>query len=165
MFVFYGADSKILFETIRPILENAPFLKGATAILRKERYKESVPVEILLGDNTLELPIKKQREHIDDMPFEDICGIFDDDGFKIQMDLIPKPHCDNCVKCNAIVECSVCNELFCQSCFNTVHSGRRRAEHPFRALYDYYNKRLVCVWCMRSAIKGYKWYKVIIAYC
>eukprot|EP01034_Spumella_vulgaris_P024314 gene24314-30635_t len=59
------------------------------------------------------------------------------------LDLIPHP---NFITLGYISYFSstniVCNELFCQTCFNTVHSGGRRAEHPFRALYDYYNKRL-----------------------
>ena len=58
------------------------------------------------------------------------------------LDLIPKPICDNCNKIHAILECSICNELYCQDCFQSVHSGGRRREHPFRALYDYYHKRL-----------------------
>jgi len=58
------------------------------------------------------------------------------------LDLIPHPHCDNCHKHDATLECSVCNELFCGPCFDSVHSGGRRKEHAFRALYDYYNKRL-----------------------
>lgn len=58
------------------------------------------------------------------------------------LDLIPHPHCDNCHHHDATLECSVCNELFCGPCFDSVHAGGRRKEHPFRALYDYYNKRL-----------------------
>lgn len=58
------------------------------------------------------------------------------------LDLIPHPHCDNCHHVDATLECSVCNELFCGPCFDNVHSGGRRKEHTFRALYDYYNKRL-----------------------
>ena len=58
------------------------------------------------------------------------------------LDLIPHPHCDNCHHKDATLECSVCNELFCGPCFDSVHAGGRRKEHAFRALYDYYNKRL-----------------------
>jgi hypothetical protein len=58
------------------------------------------------------------------------------------LDLIPHPHCDNCHHHEATLECSVCNELFCGPCFDQVHSGGRRRDHAFRALYDYYHKRL-----------------------
>lgn len=58
------------------------------------------------------------------------------------LDLIPRPACDNCNQLHAVVECGVCNEVYCQACFEQVHSGGRRRDHDFRALYDYYNKRI-----------------------
>lgn len=58
------------------------------------------------------------------------------------LDLVPKPICDNCCTCEAIVECSSCSEFFCSACWDQVHYGGRRKNHEFRALYDYYGKRL-----------------------
>eukprot|EP00981_Chlorochromonas_danica_P008794 scaffold2312_cov165-Ochromonas_danica.AAC.34 len=58
------------------------------------------------------------------------------------LDLIPHPICDNCLSTEAVLECSVCNEQFCGLCFQEVHRGGRRAGHEYRALYDYYGKRL-----------------------
>jgi hypothetical protein len=58
------------------------------------------------------------------------------------LDLIPRPKCDNCSKFEAGVECAVCDEVFCHSCWTTVHAGGRRKDHEFRVLYDYYGKRI-----------------------
>lgn len=58
------------------------------------------------------------------------------------LDLIPHPSCDECGKKQAVLECSVCSELFCTRCWEKVHAGGRRRAHDFRALYDYYGKRL-----------------------
>ena len=58
------------------------------------------------------------------------------------LDLIPRPKCDNCSFYEAGVECSHCNEFFCSQCWDQVHFGGRRKDHDFRALYDYYGKRL-----------------------
>lgn len=58
------------------------------------------------------------------------------------LDLIPRPGCDNNCNCPGDVECAVCNEVFCHSCWDAIHFGGRRKDHEFRALYDYYGKRL-----------------------
>lgn len=58
------------------------------------------------------------------------------------LDLIPKPCCDNCCFYEGTVECGVCNEVFCGECWDQIHRGGRRKEHDFRALYDYYGKRI-----------------------
>jgi hypothetical protein len=58
------------------------------------------------------------------------------------LDLIPRPNCDNNCNNPGDVECAVCNEVFCHSCWDSIHSGGRRKDHEFRALYDYYGKRL-----------------------
>jgi hypothetical protein len=58
------------------------------------------------------------------------------------LDLIPRPTCDNCARFEAGVECGVCNEFYCHKCWGTVHSGGKRKDHEFRALYDYYGKRI-----------------------
>ena len=58
------------------------------------------------------------------------------------LDLIPRPKCDNCTFYEGILECSVCNEVYCQQCWDQVHFGGRRKDHEFRALYDFYNNRL-----------------------
>lgn len=58
------------------------------------------------------------------------------------LDLLPRPKCDNCTFYEAAVECAVCNEFFCSQCWDQVHYGGRRKDHEFRALYDYYGKRL-----------------------
>jgi hypothetical protein len=58
------------------------------------------------------------------------------------LDLIPRPICDNCQRFEAGVECGVCDEFFCHKCWNSVHHGGKRKDHSFRALYDYYGKRI-----------------------
>ncbi|KAG1710943.1 hypothetical protein DVH05_013664 [Phytophthora capsici] len=59
------------------------------------------------------------------------------------LDLLPKPHCENCEPPNeAAMECKDCGEMFCNECWTNVHSGGRRKLHEFRALYDYYNRRV-----------------------
>ncbi|EGZ15871.1 hypothetical protein PHYSODRAFT_509241 [Phytophthora sojae] len=45
------------------------------------------------------------------------------------LDLLPKPLCENCGTVN-------------RECWANVHSGGRRKLHEFRALYDYYNRRV-----------------------
>jgi len=58
------------------------------------------------------------------------------------LDLIPHPKCDNCSFYEGLLECGVCNEIYCQQCFDQVHYGGRRKDHEFRSLYDFYGKRL-----------------------
>lgn len=58
------------------------------------------------------------------------------------LDLIPRPICDNCHRFEAGVECGICDEFFCHKCWNSVHYGGKRKDHNFRALYDYYGKRI-----------------------
>eukprot|EP00968_Pinguiococcus_pyrenoidosus_P007801 scaffold529_cov308-Pinguiococcus_pyrenoidosus.AAC.93 len=58
------------------------------------------------------------------------------------LDLMPKPFCDNCGAVLATTECKDCCEAFCDECWQAVHSGGRRAHHEFRALYDYYERRV-----------------------
>jgi hypothetical protein len=58
------------------------------------------------------------------------------------LDLIPRPTCDNCERFEAGVECGVCNEFFCHKCWGVIHKGGRRKDHEFRALFDYYGKRI-----------------------
>eukprot|EP01038_Epipyxis_sp_PR26KG_P009683 gene9683-13036_t len=58
------------------------------------------------------------------------------------LDLVPHPICDNCSHLEALLECSVCNEMYCKTCWDQVHFGGRRKHHEFRSLYDYYGKRL-----------------------
>jgi hypothetical protein len=58
------------------------------------------------------------------------------------LDLIPHPKCDNCAFYEGLLECGVCNEIYCAQCYEQVHFGGRRKDHEFRALYDFYGKRL-----------------------
>ena len=58
------------------------------------------------------------------------------------LDLIPHPKCDNCTFYEGLIECGVCNEIYCAQCFEQVHYGGRRKDHDFRSLYDFYGKRL-----------------------
>ena len=58
------------------------------------------------------------------------------------LDLIPVPKCDNCGFYEAVLECAVCNEVYCQQCWDQVHFGGRRKNHEFRALFDFYHKRI-----------------------
>eukprot|EP01041_Mallomonas_annulata_P003507 gene3507-6976_t len=58
------------------------------------------------------------------------------------LDLIPRPICDNCNFYEGTTECETCHEVFCGECWNQVHFGGRRKDHKFRAIYDYYDKRI-----------------------
>ncbi|OWZ24607.1 hypothetical protein PHMEG_000284 [Phytophthora megakarya] len=61
------------------------------------------------------------------------------------LDLLPKPLCENCespTTSEATMECKDCDEMFCSVCWSNVHSGGRRKFHAFRALYDYYSRRV-----------------------
>ncbi|KAF4133729.1 WW domain-containing protein [Phytophthora infestans] len=59
------------------------------------------------------------------------------------LDLLPKPLCENCEHTSeATMECRDCGEMLCSVCWTNVHSGGRRKLHEFRALYDYYNRRV-----------------------
>ncbi len=58
------------------------------------------------------------------------------------LDLVPHPKCDNCTFYEGLLECGVCNEIYCKQCFDQVHYGGRRKDHEFRSLYDFYGKRL-----------------------
>ena len=81
------------------------------------------------------------------------------------LDLIPRPKCDNCGKFEAGVECAVCDEVFCHTCWESIHFGGRRKDHEFRVLYDYYGKRIdygdgvfPCKWStevMQDEIQGW----------
>lgn len=81
------------------------------------------------------------------------------------LDLIPRPKCDNCEKFEAGVECAVCDEVFCHTCWENIHHGGRRRDHEFRVLYDYYGKRIdygdgtfPCKWStevMQDEIQGW----------
>ena len=52
------------------------------------------------------------------------------------------PRCDNCDYFDAVVECAVCQEYYCQECFESVHFGGKRKRHKFRALCDFYGNRI-----------------------
>ena len=58
------------------------------------------------------------------------------------LELMPRPRCGNCEYFEASLECSACQEFFCAECHGTVHFGGKRKEHPFRALYDAFGKRV-----------------------
>ena len=58
------------------------------------------------------------------------------------LDLLSKPVCGNCEYYEARMECGVCNEYFCDDCWSAVHFGGKRKSHKFRALYDFYAKRV-----------------------
>lgn len=59
------------------------------------------------------LPKRQQpegRRHIDDIPRDQISGFFRDDGFEINMDLVPKPSlCLTCIHNNDSDEEILCN--------------------------------------------------------
>jgi hypothetical protein len=58
------------------------------------------------------------------------------------LDLLEVPICGNCEECDAIMECKDCGEFYCDSCYSAVHYGGKRKKHAFRALFDYYGKRI-----------------------
>ena len=58
------------------------------------------------------------------------------------LDLLPKQLCQNCEYYLAAIECADCGEQFCLECHQAVHSGGKRVAHAFRALFDYYDKRI-----------------------
>ncbi len=58
------------------------------------------------------------------------------------LDLEPKIICDNCEYYEAQVECAACKEFFCFACWDAVHFGGKRKTHDFRALYDFYGRRV-----------------------
>ncbi|GBG27509.1 F-box/LRR-repeat protein 20 [Hondaea fermentalgiana] len=58
------------------------------------------------------------------------------------LDLLPRPACTNCESVDAYVECGTCAEFFCEACWGQVHHGGYRKDHPYRALYDAYGKRI-----------------------
>ena len=43
---------------------------------------------------------------------------------------------------DAVNECQTCNEFYCSSCWDTIHYGGKRKRHKFRALFDFYDKRI-----------------------
>jgi hypothetical protein len=58
------------------------------------------------------------------------------------LDLMKRPICSNCEFYEARLECSNCQEFFCNQCWDSVHFGGKRAKHEFRQMYDYYEKRV-----------------------
>ncbi|KDO27206.1 hypothetical protein SPRG_07455 [Saprolegnia parasitica CBS 223.65] len=58
------------------------------------------------------------------------------------LDLLPRPKCNDCDVADAANECQDCQEFFCKACYEAIHAGGRRRRHAFRALYDYYGKRI-----------------------
>ncbi|OQR82626.1 hypothetical protein ACHHYP_15691 [Achlya hypogyna] len=58
------------------------------------------------------------------------------------LDLLPRPGCNDCDEADAAVECKDCEEVFCKECWDAIHAGGKRRRHAFRALYDYYDKRV-----------------------
>ncbi|KAF0719726.1 Aste57867_848 [Aphanomyces stellatus] len=58
------------------------------------------------------------------------------------LDLLPRPRCNDCDVKDAAVECGDCTEFFCKDCWHAIHAGGRRRVHRFRALYDFYGKRI-----------------------
>ena len=58
------------------------------------------------------------------------------------LDLEERPICQNCAYYDAQVECADCNEYFCNTCLDAVHSGGARLKHNIRAIYDIYGKRV-----------------------
>ena len=55
---------------------------------------------------------------------------------------MPRIKCDNCDFYEATMECEHCKESFCDECWSSVHYGGKRKKHKFRALFDFYNKRI-----------------------
>ncbi|KAG5186513.1 hypothetical protein JKP88DRAFT_309838 [Tribonema minus] len=58
------------------------------------------------------------------------------------LELMPRPACSNCEAFEAYTECASCGEYFCTGCWDKVHGGGKRRHHQFRALYEYYGKRV-----------------------
>eukprot|EP00501_MAST-03F_sp_TOSAG23-6_P001230 GSMAST32.ASY1.ANO1.1276.1 assembled CDS len=58
------------------------------------------------------------------------------------LERLPKPTCDNCERFHAHMECKTCEEMYCTSCYMQIHFGGKRRTHTFRALYDYWGKRV-----------------------
>ncbi|CAN0132260.1 unnamed protein product [Ascophyllum nodosum] len=58
------------------------------------------------------------------------------------LELLPRPPCGDCGYFEAFSECADCGEFFCSACFQKVHGGGKRLYHEFRALYDYYGRRV-----------------------
>ena len=58
------------------------------------------------------------------------------------LDLMPRIKCDNCNFYLATMECRHCTESFCDECWSSVHYGGKRKKHKFRALFDFYDKRI-----------------------
>ncbi|CAM9343847.1 unnamed protein product [Ectocarpus fasciculatus] len=58
------------------------------------------------------------------------------------LELLPRPSCGDCCLFEAFSECADCGEFFCSACYRKVHGGGKRLHHEFRALYDYYGKRV-----------------------
>ena len=58
------------------------------------------------------------------------------------LELMKRPFCGNCEFFEASLECCACKEFFCADCHAQVHYGGKRAQHPFRALYDAYGRRV-----------------------
>ena len=58
------------------------------------------------------------------------------------LQLMRRQVCSNCEYYDAQVECQMCAEFFCHGCWGQVHAGGRRRLHAFRALYDFYERRV-----------------------
>ena len=58
------------------------------------------------------------------------------------LNLMPPPVCENCEFYHATTECKHCKEYFCDECWSSIHFGGKRKKHSFRALYDFYGKRI-----------------------
>lgn len=58
------------------------------------------------------------------------------------LQLLRRPGCSNCEYYDAALECRDCGEFYCHGCWGQVHAGGRRRQHAFRALYDYYERRV-----------------------
>ena len=58
------------------------------------------------------------------------------------LNLMKPPLCENCEYYHATVECKKCGEYFCDECWSSIHFGGKRRKHKFRALYDFYGKRI-----------------------
>jgi hypothetical protein len=58
------------------------------------------------------------------------------------LELEPRAPCSNCEGEHAVMECKDCGEFYCGNCFSVVHGGGKRKFHVFRALFDFYGKRI-----------------------